>query len=250
MALPKSPEANSAVEPKPIVVSTAPVTTPIAPITSSISQAKPADLTCLTKAVYYEARGESADGQAAVAQVVLNRTHRPSYPSNVCGVVFQGVKQGGCQFSFACDGAMRRPLEPVAWTRARLVASNALSGHVMREVGQAVSFHATTLGLEEGGRIARIGGHVFFMPGAPGWRPLRPSRVIAARVTWHPPRPPRAPSGAMRRPRSPSSSLRTPKRRQWLRRPSPPGRNAGTLSFSDTLRLSKNCHRPRSRFYR
>lgn len=172
MALPKSPDLAPVVEPTTVSTRVA-----IAQPASDLARAKPADLTCLTKAVYYEARGESAEGQAAVAQVVLNRTHRPSYPSNVCGVVFQGVKQGGCQFSFACDGAMRRPLEPAAWTRARDVASKALSGHVMRAVGQAISFHATALGLEERSRIARIGGHVFFMPGV---RPVRSRAVVAS----------------------------------------------------------------------
>lgn len=185
MALPKSYDAGSAVEPQPIVVSTAPAAPAAAPMTSAFAQTKPADLTCLTKAVYYEARGESPEGQAAVAQVVLNRTHRPSYPSNVCGVVFQGVKQGGCQFSFACDGAMRRPLETAAWTRARRVASNALSGHVMRAVGQAISFHVVALGSEGRNQITRIGGHVFYMPGRarPGVafaRAAGAARMIAA----------------------------------------------------------------------
>ena len=41
-------------------------------------------LQCLTQAVYYEARNQSADGQRAVAQVVLNRVRHPSYPNSVC----------------------------------------------------------------------------------------------------------------------------------------------------------------------
>jgi spore germination cell wall hydrolase CwlJ-like protein len=62
------------------------------------------DLECLTQAVYYESRGESRNGQQAVAQVILNRVRHPSFPKSICGVVFQGAKDGGCQFSFACDG--------------------------------------------------------------------------------------------------------------------------------------------------
>ncbi len=159
-----------------VIVSTAPTSAPL-PV------ARPADLNCLAKAVYYEARGESAEGQAAVAQVVLNRTHRPNYPANVCGVVFQGVQDHGCQFSFVCNGAMHRPLEPAAWTRARQVASNALSGHVMRAVGEAVSFHVAPLGEGRFGAIARIGSHVFFTPGevraASASRPTRLPRFAA-----------------------------------------------------------------------
>ena len=152
---------------------------PIVVASTSLASVRPAELTCLAKAVYYEARGESAEGQAAVAQVVLNRTRRANYPSNVCGVVFQGVNRGGCQFSFVCNGAMHRPIEPAAWSRARRVAADVMGGHVMRAVGQAVSFHAASLGAGGFGQIARIGGHVFFLPGrASGVLASRPARAL------------------------------------------------------------------------
>jgi Cell Wall Hydrolase len=125
------------------------------------------DLQCLSEAVYYEARGESAAGQAAVAQVVLNRLARPSFPKSVCGVVYQRLTAGGCQFSFVCDGAMRRPLEPAAWERARLVAQRALAGERGSVVGEATSFHAVRLGDVWGPRmiqVAQIGGHDFYSP--------------------------------------------------------------------------------------
>jgi hypothetical protein len=171
MAMPKSPEPMpvfaSTPSPAPAAIAPpapAPITAPAVPTVKHLAAAKPSDVTCLAKAVYYEARGESAEGQAAVAQVVINRTHRRSYPSNVCGVVFQGERQGGCQFSFVCNGAMRQPLEQAAWWRARRVATYALSGHVMRAVGQAVSFH---VGSGDGryGEVAHIGAHVFFVAG-------------------------------------------------------------------------------------
>jgi hypothetical protein len=75
---------------------------------------------------------------------------------------------------------MRRPLEPAAWTRARRVASDALGGHVMRAVGQALSFHVAALGSEGRGQIARIGGHVFFVPGRAraGASANRPIRIL------------------------------------------------------------------------
>ncbi len=119
------------------------------------------DLDCLAAAVYYEARGEPMAGQAAVAQVVLNRARAPSYPKNVCGVVYQGVAAHECQFSFACNGAMRRPREMAAWARSKAVASRALGGYVMADVGHATCFHAARLG-GGGGHLIRLGGHVFF----------------------------------------------------------------------------------------
>jgi hypothetical protein len=127
----------------------------------------PGDVDCLSAAVYYEARGESAAGQAAVAQVVLNRLARQSFPKSVCGVVYQRLAAGGCQFSFVCDGAMRRPLEPAAWDRARLVAERTLAGERNSVVGEATSFHAVRLGDLWGPRmiqVAQIGGHDFYSP--------------------------------------------------------------------------------------
>ena len=123
------------------------------------------DLDCLSQAVYYEARGESAAGQAAVAQVVLNRAHDPAYPKSVCAVVYQPASEGGCQFSFVCDGAMARPLEPLAWRRARMVAARALRGYVMTAVGRALNFHAADASADAkaGTPIARLGNHVFFI---------------------------------------------------------------------------------------
>ena len=138
-----------------------------APIAVAMALRGSGDIDCLTAAVYYEARGESAAGQAAVAQVVLNRLARPSFPKSVCGVVYQRLAAGGCQFSFVCDGAMRRPLEPAAWERARLVAQRALAGERGSVVGEATSFHAVRLGDVWGPRmiqVAQIGGHEFYSP--------------------------------------------------------------------------------------
>lgn len=126
------------------------------------------DMECLTQAVYYEARGETPAGQAAVAQVVLNRVRHPAFPKTVCGVVFQGANSRVCQFSFACDGAMRARVEPAAWRRAERVAHRALSGEVMADVGRATHFHTTSVSPAWGPRLTRvtqIGVHVFYRYG-------------------------------------------------------------------------------------
>jgi spore germination cell wall hydrolase CwlJ-like protein len=123
------------------------------------------ELDCLTQAVYFEARGETPLGQAAVAQVVLNRVKHPAFPKTVCAVVFQGVASHGCQFSFACDGSMRRTREAGAWDRARKIAARAMSGVVLADVGSATHFHTTGVSPEWGPRMLRVsqvGLHVFY----------------------------------------------------------------------------------------
>jgi spore germination cell wall hydrolase CwlJ-like protein len=137
------------------------------------------ELDCLTQAVYFEARGETPRGQAAVAQVVMNRVANPSFPKSVCGVVFQGAATHGCQFSFACDGSMRRGREVAAWDRARRIAERALSGVRLADIGKATHFHTTDCQPDWGPqmlRVAQVGLHVFyrFNPHAPASRPEGP----------------------------------------------------------------------------
>ena len=131
---------------------------------SAVDQARALD--CLTAAVYYEAASESEIGQRAVAQVVLNRMRHHAYPKSVCAVVFQGSSQStGCQFTFACDGSLKRKPNPVLWARAQRVAEAALNGSVLAAVGNATHYHTVWVapywspGLV---KIARIGAHVFY----------------------------------------------------------------------------------------
>ena len=140
-------------------------------------------LDCLTQAVYFEARGETPHGQAAVAQVVMNRVNSPSFPKTVCGVVFQGAATHGCQFSFACDGSMRHARETDAWTRARRIAERTLSGVVLADIGKATHFHTLAVQPDWGPqmlRVAQVGLHVFyrFNPHAPSARPVDENRAV------------------------------------------------------------------------
>lgn len=98
-------------------------------------------LECLTAAIYYEAASEPLEGQEAVAQVILNRARHPAFPPTVCGVVYQGSERAGCQFSFACDGAMQRVPSAGGWARAARVAAAALAGYVYAPVGLATHYH-------------------------------------------------------------------------------------------------------------
>ena len=107
---------------------------------SSLDRARA--LQCLTAAIWYEAASEPDAGQQAVAQVVLNRVRHPAFPATVCGVVYQGSEKAGCQFSFACDGAMLRHQPSAAgWARAARVAAAALAGRVYAPVGLATHYH-------------------------------------------------------------------------------------------------------------
>lgn len=129
-------------------------------------------LTCLTQAIYYEAANEPLQGKRAVAQVVLNRLKHPAFPNSICGVVYEGVYQPVCQFSFTCDGALLR--QPLArqWSEAKAVARAALAGQVEPAVGTATHYHADyvvprwAFTLD---KIGQIGTHIFYrFPGRAG----------------------------------------------------------------------------------
>ncbi|MCS6760021.1 MAG: cell wall hydrolase, partial [Candidatus Devosia euplotis] len=79
-----------------------------------------AERNCLAQAIYHEARGESATGQLAVANVIVNRARSSKFPSTLCGVVYQNAEKGyhRCQFTFACDGRTDAPGERSAWNRS------------------------------------------------------------------------------------------------------------------------------------
>ena len=120
--------------------------------------------TCLTKALYFEARGESVKGQAAVAEVILNRVDSHDYPRSVCGVVNQGGGSG-CQFSFTCDGKSDRIGERGAYLVAGKIARLMLDGAPRALTRGATHFHTGRVRpswAQRLSRTAQIGAHSFY----------------------------------------------------------------------------------------
>lgn len=122
---------------------------------------------CLALAVYYEARGEPRDGQRAVAEVVRNRTKTRNFPKTICGVVLQGMKDPICQFSFACNGAMKPKRDFAAWQRAVRVAEYMLDGPGRGQnfTQGAVYFHADYVAPSWAAtkvRTLEVGKHIFY----------------------------------------------------------------------------------------
>lgn len=127
-------------------------------------------LDCLTMAIAYEAGQEPMAGQQAVAQVILNRTRVARFPSSVCGVVFEGSQRStGCQFTFTCDGSIRRRLRDTTLATARMAALSVLTGQAPDRVNGATHYHANYVNpywAYTGTRVAQIGAHIFYrMPG-------------------------------------------------------------------------------------
>lgn len=127
-------------------------------------KASAADRECLAMAIYWEARGETEAGKAAVAHVTLNRVGADSFPASICGVVRQGGSEGPCQFGWYCDGRPDDPTDPAAWAEARTVADRVLAGLRPDPTGGALYFHGRHEHPQWGQSYASrkvIGNHVF-----------------------------------------------------------------------------------------
>ncbi len=123
------------------------------------------ELECLAKTVYFEARGESVEGQRAVAAVVLNRVKSPDFPNSVCAVVQQGgTARRNCQFSWWCDGLSDMPKDTDAWIRAATIAHEMIQGAPDPTNG-ALYFHSTGVSpswRSQLHRVSTIGAHIYY----------------------------------------------------------------------------------------
>jgi spore germination cell wall hydrolase CwlJ-like protein len=125
------------------------------------------ELRCLAEAIYFESRSEPATGQAAVAQVILNRVRSGLYPQSVCGVVYQNRHRHlACQFTFACEGKALRITDAEAWKQAVDIAKNVTEGTTyLSEVGGSTHYHADYVKPRWSRKLKRmdvIGRHIFY----------------------------------------------------------------------------------------
>ena len=143
-----SPIASSAAEPPLrgwLVETSSPFSAAPPFYLSALTETRNRALTCLATAIYYESANQPIQGQAAVAQVVLNRMRHPAFPKSVCGVVYEGAKRPGCQFTFACDGSLARAPAAEGWRGALVVAERALDGYVEASIGASTHYHTTAV---------------------------------------------------------------------------------------------------------
>ena len=125
-------------------------------------------LDCLAMNIYREAGHENFEGKVAVAQVTMNRASHPSFPKDVCAVVFQKsvvIDRVICQFSWYCDTAHKaRPVNQSAYNESMAVAKKVLlEGFRLDVMKEALYYHANYVNprwpLE---KIGSIGNHIFY----------------------------------------------------------------------------------------
>lgn len=121
---------------------------------------------CLAEALYFEARGESVEGQFAVGEVILNRVDSANYPGSLCGVINQGTgRKFACQFSYTCDGNPTIVRDRDAWEQVGKVARVLLDGTPRDLTDGATHFHTHAVSPSWSRRFtqtAEIGAHLFY----------------------------------------------------------------------------------------
>lgn len=116
---------------------------------------------CIAVAVYHEARGESLEGQLAVARVIMNRAASGRYPASWCSVVKQPW-----QFSFVRNGRFPSVDQgSSAWRKALGVTRLAVANAVPSLSNDVLWYHADYVAPNWGRRLTRvnkIGAHIFY----------------------------------------------------------------------------------------
>lgn len=128
------------------------------------------DVRCLALNIYHEARGESQEGQLAVATVTMNRIDSLRYPDNVCDVVRQygwnpKLQKHISAFSWTGDQLTDAPADSDSWQRAVTLARRVLDGERHPELSSALFYHANYImpgWAKKKKRIATIGQHMFY----------------------------------------------------------------------------------------
>lgn len=117
------------------------------------------EMRCLAGAIYFEARGESLEGQLAVGHVVVNRAKSGRFPGSYCGVVYQPS-----QFSFVRGHSMPAVrASSTDWREAIAIARIADEGSWKSEAPGALFFHAARVSPSwRLTRLARVDNHIFY----------------------------------------------------------------------------------------
>ncbi|WP_395329683.1 cell wall hydrolase [Novosphingobium sp. BL-8H] len=117
------------------------------------------EMRCLAGAIYFEARGETQEGQLAVGRVIINRSESGRFPASYCGVVYQPG-----QFSFVQGKHMPSIREASAdWHEALAIARIAVEETWKSAAQDALYFHAKRVSPKwRLTKIAQVDDHIFY----------------------------------------------------------------------------------------
>lgn len=121
------------------------------------SAAQSAEVSCLAKVIYHEARGGSELQQVTTAFTAINRSKHAKFPDSVCKVIAQPG-----QFPWYRNQNSIR--EKTAYQNSIKLAERVLSGDYKDPTNGALFFHAKTINPRWGNlrKIYSDGLHIFY----------------------------------------------------------------------------------------
>lgn len=134
------------------------------------------DAYCMAKNIYFEAGNQPVAGKIAVSHVVLNRMYSPSYPDNICDVIYQARWRTDwkgkevpvrhmCQFSWFCDGKSDDPVDSDTWMFSLMVANSVLNGDFSDITEGSTHYHADSVHpywADSLNKVVTIDNHIFY----------------------------------------------------------------------------------------
>ena len=134
------------------------------------------DAYCMAKNIYFEAGNQPVAGKIAVSHVVLNRMYSPSYPDNICDVIYQARWRTDwkgkevpvrhmCQFSWFCDGKSDDPVDSDTWMFSLMVANSVLNGDFSDITEGSTHYHADSVHpywSDSLNKVVTIDNHIFY----------------------------------------------------------------------------------------
>ena len=124
---------------------------------SQVQKLPKAQLECLSKAAYFESKGESDAGMLAVIHTTLNRVKDARFPNTICGVVYQ-------KSQFVWTKHNPKVKEKEQYERAKRLAQEAVDGKHRDTSRGALYFNSLHKRPKGTVCTVRIGGHSFYKP--------------------------------------------------------------------------------------
>lgn len=127
----------------------------------AFNEAKAAQLECLARNIYFEARSESVEGQRAVAHVTMNRVEHSYWPDTICEVVYQPY-----QFSWTHLIKDQVPFDKELYDDIYKVAEEVYNGEHEDNTDGSTFYYAEYIAMPKWAKqmekVGQIDTHIFF----------------------------------------------------------------------------------------
>lgn len=97
---------------------------------------------CLTKNIFFEARGQDITEKQMVANVVINRQEAFGFPSKTCDIIYEDSQFSWTKERHNLKKLLKNPKESQAYKDSQKVAYFALQGRLEDLTGGALFYHA------------------------------------------------------------------------------------------------------------